>query len=122
MGERCMSGTLPSLTGIRRIVQSPESVSIYSERGPIQRIIPMTTRPHHSPKVRRWWGDSRGHWEGQTLVVDVTNFTPKTGLPGQLTGSRADEKVFRRHGTLRGGENRRQSRSVNLLAGGIALP
>ena len=41
------------------------------------RNIPITTAPHLPSSVRQWWGDSRGHWEGDTLVVDVTNFTPK---------------------------------------------
>ena len=45
--------------------------------GEFQRVIPITTRPHLPSSVRQWWGDSRGHWEGDTLVVDVTNFTPK---------------------------------------------
>ena len=42
-----------------------------------QRIIPITNAPHLLATVRQWWGDSRGHWEGETLVVDVTNFNAK---------------------------------------------
>jgi hypothetical protein len=42
------------------------------------RIIPLDGRPHLPPNVTQWLGDSRGHWEGNTLVVDTTNFTPKT--------------------------------------------
>ena len=46
------------------------------------RIIPITTDPHPSASIREWWGDSRGRWEGDTLVVDVTNFSPKFNFQG----------------------------------------
>ena len=42
------------------------------------RIVPLDGRPHLSPDTRQWLGDARGHWEGDTLVVDTTNFTDKT--------------------------------------------
>ena len=45
-------------------------------------MIPVTDRPHLPQDVRQWWGDSRGRWEGETLVVDVTNFSPKTDFRG----------------------------------------
>ena len=87
MNERCLQGKLADLSGgglagaIRhRIVQSPGFVSIYYDARQGQgfhRTIPITTAPHLPPTVRQWRGDSRGHWEGNTLVVDVTNFTPK---------------------------------------------
>ena len=38
--------------------------------------------PHLPPNIRQWYGDSRGHWEGNTLVIDVTNFSPKTDFQG----------------------------------------
>ena len=47
-----------------------------------QRIIPVTERSHLPSHVRQWWGDSRGHWEEETLVVDVTNFSPKSDFLG----------------------------------------
>jgi hypothetical protein len=46
------------------------------------RMIPLDGRPHLSSSVRQWLGDSRGHWEGNTLVVDTTNFTSKTKFKG----------------------------------------
>jgi hypothetical protein len=89
LGERCMSGQLPDFGGAAgfflQIVQSPATVSIFYDTGQgqaWQRIIPVTDRPHLPSHVRQWWGDSRGRWEGKTLVVDVTNFSPKTDFQG----------------------------------------
>jgi hypothetical protein len=77
LGMRCMSAMLPDFTGYRQIVQSPGSVSIFYDTGQGQgwhRVIPITSAPHLPANVRTWWGDSRSRWEGNTLVVDVTNF------------------------------------------------
>jgi hypothetical protein len=85
LGERCMSGNLPDFGGFRQIVQSPKSVSIFYDVGQGQgwhRIIPVDGSPHLPSSIRNWWGDSRGKWEGDTLVVDVTNFSPKTDYQG----------------------------------------
>jgi hypothetical protein len=87
LSERCMQARLPDFGGFRRIVQSPGSVSIFYDVGQgqgWQRTIPITGRPHLPSQVRQWWGDSRGRWEGNTLVVDVTNFSPKTDFQGSL--------------------------------------
>lgn len=80
LAERCMGAGLPDFGGYRRIVQSPGAVSIFYDTGQgqgWQRVIPVTTRPHLPANVRLRFGDSRARWEGQTLVVDVTNFSPK---------------------------------------------
>jgi hypothetical protein len=80
MTERCMGAVLPDFGGYRRIVQAPGTVSIFYDTGQgqgWQRIIPMNGTPHLPSSVRQRFGDSRGHWEGNTLVVDVTNFSPK---------------------------------------------
>jgi hypothetical protein len=85
LAERCMGAMLPDFGGFRQIVQSREAVSIFYDTGQgqgWQRIIPVTDRPHLPAHVRQWWGDSRGRWEGNTLVVDVTNFSPKTDFRG----------------------------------------
>jgi hypothetical protein len=89
LGERCMAAVLPDFGGAAgffpQIVQSPGSVSVFYDTGQgqgWQRVIPVTARPHLPPNIRQWWGDSRGRWEGNTLVVDVTNFTPKTDYQG----------------------------------------
>ena len=80
MGERCMGAVLPDFGGYRRIVQSPGTVSIFYDTGQGQgweRIVPVGNSPHLPPSIRLRFGDSRGRWEGNTLVVDVTNFSPK---------------------------------------------
>jgi len=90
LGERCMGGLLPDFGtefggSYRRIVQAPGSVAILYDVGQGQgfpRTIPITTEPHLPSNIRQRFGDSRGHWEGNTLVVDVTNFTPKTNFQG----------------------------------------
>jgi hypothetical protein len=61
-----------------QILQSPGYVTILTEMIHDFRIIPLDGRPHIAENIRQWLGDSRGHWEGATLVVDTTNFTDKT--------------------------------------------
>jgi len=80
MTERCMGAVLPDFGGYRRIVQAPGSVSIFYDTGQgqgWQRVIPVDGRPHLPSSIRQRFGDSRGQWDGDTLVVDVTNFSPK---------------------------------------------
>jgi hypothetical protein len=61
-----------------QIVQAPGYVAISMEMIHDVRIIPLDPRPHVSRSVRQWLGDSRGHWEGTTLVVDTTNFSDQS--------------------------------------------
>jgi hypothetical protein len=65
-----------------QIVQTRDYVAIESEMIHDVRIIPLDGRPHVSPFIRQWMGDSVGHWEGDTLVVDTTNFTGMTHFRG----------------------------------------
>jgi hypothetical protein len=102
LGERCMAATLPDFGGAAgfypQIIQSKDSISIFYDTGQgqgWQRIIPITNRPHLPSSVRQWWGDSRARWEGDTLVVDVTNFTAKTDFQGSRENLHLVEK-FRR--------------------------
>jgi hypothetical protein len=78
--SRCiMRSALPRLsTGYNNnyeIVQTPGYVAILQEQMHETRIIPLNGLPHLTGSVRQWLGDSRGHWEGDTLVVETTNFT-----------------------------------------------
>ena len=78
-------GTWESGGGHHRIVQSPGTVSIYYEYGPhggVYRTIPLDRRPHLPSEIRQWLGDARGHWDGDTLIVDTTNFSDRTNYEG----------------------------------------
>ena len=65
-----------------QIVQGPGTMAIFVEMIHDVRVIPTDGRPHLPADVRQWMGDSRGHWEGDTLVVDTTNFSNKTNFRG----------------------------------------
>src|SRR5215472_9893120 len=88
--ERCLTGGLPEFGtnfggSFRRIVQTAGGISIFYDVGQgqgWQRNIVMNGTPHLPANIRQWYGDSRGHWEGNTLVIDVTNFSPKTDFQG----------------------------------------
>jgi hypothetical protein len=89
LSERCLlwaSAGPPMLpTGYNsnyEIVQIPGYVVILVEMIHDARVIPLDGRPHLGPGVRQWLGDSRGHWEGNTLVVDTTNFNGKAAFRG----------------------------------------
>jgi hypothetical protein len=72
----------------QQIVQGKGMVSIMEEMVHEARIIPTDGRPHASPNVRSYMGDSRGHWEGNTLVVETTNFIGnRTGIVGNGGGT-----------------------------------
>jgi len=81
LGVRCMTfGGPPILPSVSnsdlQIVQSAGNVLLEWEWDSTPRIVPLDGRPHLSSGIRRWNGDSRGHWEGNTLVVETANFRP----------------------------------------------
>lgn len=79
-----------------QIFQTPGLVAILDEEIHHVRLIPLDGRPHLSQNIRRWNGDSRGHWEGTTLVVETTNFNDKTRLRyGGSSNTRAVERFTR---------------------------
>ena len=79
-----------------QIFQAPGYVVIHQEiRTNAVRIIPLDGRPHLPPTMRQWPGDSRGHWEGETLVVDTINFTNKTHFQGSGEGLHVIERFTR---------------------------
>ncbi len=79
-GERCMTDGVPMFwlgyNPNHQIVQTPDHVVILHEMFRDRRIIPITDQPHAS--VRQWNGDIRGHWDGDTLVVESTHFVDGT--------------------------------------------
>jgi len=79
-----------------RIVQTPDLVAIYIEMIHDVRLIPLDGRPHLPSNIRSWMGDSRGHWEGDTLVVDTTNFTDKTSFHGSDKNLHVIERFTRK--------------------------
>ncbi len=78
-----------------QIFQVPGYVVVYQELIHEPRIIPLDGRPHLPESVRQWLGDSRGHWEGDTLVVETTNFTPKTNFRGSRDTLHLTERYTR---------------------------
>lgn len=99
--ERCMGVTIPctgGLCGFSRIVQGPAWVGIYYEQGHgggAYRRIPLDGRPHLPSHVRQWMGDSVGRWEGDTLVVDTTNFSDRTSYMGAGANLHLTERFAR---------------------------
>jgi len=65
-----------------QIVQTPGAILIFTEMVHDARFVHMDGRPHLPQNIRQWKGDSIGHWEGDTLVVDTTNFTDQTNFRG----------------------------------------
>ncbi len=89
LGERCLlwrTAGPPMLPGPYnnnfQIIQAPGYVVIVNEMIHDVRFIPLDGRPHLPAGIRQWRGDPRGHWEGNTLVVDSANFTAKTRFSG----------------------------------------
>jgi hypothetical protein len=102
--DRCISlGAVGSLTpkiygNAHRIVQAPGIVALTDEMIHETRIIPLDSRPHPGKKILSYMGDSRGHWEGDTLVVETTNFNGKVNYSG--LGSTLVEKFTRMEPSL----------------------
>jgi hypothetical protein len=96
-GDRCMLGTTPDLNGFRRIVQGADSIAMGYDTGQgqgFQRVINLTG-DHPSSKVRLRHGDSRGRWEGETLVIETANFSPKFPFRGAAENRKLVERYTR---------------------------
>jgi hypothetical protein len=95
LSERCISygapRTQPNYNSYTQIVQSPDNVVLLQEMIHDARVVPLTTRPHLPKKLRQLHGDSRGRWDGDTLVVETTNY-----LNG-FQGSTPDVKLTERY-------------------------
>lgn len=92
--ERCITrgvpgGIFPPGYGAGyQILQGPGYVAIVYEMIHEARIIPVDGRPHIGPRIRQWNGDSRGRWEGNTLVVDITNYNDKGNVATNVATQR----------------------------------
>jgi hypothetical protein len=93
IGERCLvwphQGPPIMPTGYNsnlEIRQAPGYVVIITEMLPDPRIVPLDGRPHIASSVKQWLGDSRGHYEGDTLVIETTNYSGRTQVPGTPQG------------------------------------
>ena len=100
---RCITFGVPRLGGnfgagpfsYYQIRQSPGYVVFFMEAIHDARIIPLDGRPHLPQAIRTWNGDSRGRWEGQTLVVDTANFSPKSNFMGSAENLHLVERFTR---------------------------
>jgi hypothetical protein len=100
---RCITYGVPRIGGnfgagpysYYQILQTPEYVVVEMEMVHEARIIPLDGRPHLPPGIRQWNGDSRGHWEGKTLVVDTTNFSTSSNFMGSAENLHLTERFTR---------------------------
>jgi hypothetical protein len=104
LSERCLLGfgstsgppALPDYfyNDLHQIVQTPDSIMILTEMVHDARIVRMNAQ-HLPQNIRRWMGDSVGRWEGDTLVIDTTNFTDKTRFRGSTENLHVVERLKR---------------------------
>src|SRR5687768_3487396 len=105
--DRCITrGVLGSILPViynngNEIVQGPGFVAIRNEMIHETRIVPLDGRPHLTPAIRSYMGDSRGWWEGSTLVVETTNLNGRTGVGGNGGGGSSDRAKLTERFTLR---------------------
>jgi hypothetical protein len=101
LSERCivMGDPAPLMPGPYnnnvQLFQTPNYVVILVEQIHDARIVPLDGRPHLTPNVRQWLGDSRGRWEGDTLVVETTNFNGKRPVEESAAGLHLVERFTR---------------------------
>lgn len=104
LSERCLLGfgstsgppALPDYfyNDLHQIVQTPDSIMILTEMVHDARVVRMNAQ-HLPQNIRRWMGDSVGHWDGDTLVIDTTNFTDKTRFRGSTENLHVIERLTR---------------------------
>jgi hypothetical protein len=99
LGERCITFGIPRLTAayssVFQIFQSPTEVVFVMETIHNARVISLDGRAHLPPALAQWDGNSRGRWEGDTLVVDTTGFSAKSDMMGSSTGLHLVERFTR---------------------------
>ena len=101
LGSRCVYSNAgppmlpPGYNPAYEILQSKDTVTILIEMLHEARVIPLDGRPHAPEGYRSWLGDSRGHWEGETLVVETTNFNDKAAFRGASENMKVIERFTR---------------------------
>jgi hypothetical protein len=85
----------PGYNPAYQIVQSKDTVMILIENQHEARVIPIDTKQHNPQGVRQWLGDSVGHYEGNTLVVETTNFNSRTAFQGSSPDMKVTERFTR---------------------------
>jgi hypothetical protein len=99
LGERCVNFGVPKLgagyNSYYQIVQTPTHVVFMSEMAHDARIIPLDGRSHPDKKIQNWNGEPRGRWEGDTLVVESKNFSPKSQFRGSAENLHLIERFTR---------------------------
>ena len=102
LSERCILGfnagppmTPSAYNNNVQLFQTPDTVVIFNEMVHDARIVPLDGRPHLAGSVRQWMGDSRGRWEGDTLVVETTNFLRETSFTGSSANLHLVERFTR---------------------------
>ena len=105
LGERCILGfnsgppMLPSAYNNNvHLLQTPDHVVILNEMVHNARVVPLNGAPHLPSALKQWVGDSRGRWEGDTLVVDTTNFLGQTSFQGSSANLHLIERFTRASG------------------------
>jgi hypothetical protein len=75
--------------------QGPGYVVVTQEMIHNSRVIPIADRPHIGSAIQQYYGDARGHWEGETLVIETTNFTDKTAFRNSTSALKVTERITR---------------------------
>ena len=126
LGDRCLHFDAPRMgagyNSYFQLAQTPTHVAIFQEMGHFTRVIPIDGRPRVDDGIRLWAGDARGRWEGDTLVVETTNYSPQARFSG-ATGNlhlverytRVGPGVLRHEITLRDADTWTRPWTVELL-------
>ena len=86
LGDRCLHFAVPNMgsgyNSYFQLLQTPEQITIIQEMGHLVRTIPLDGRPHLDGRIDQWAGNARGHWDGDTLVVETRNYDPRSRYSG----------------------------------------
>ena len=126
LGDRCLHFDAPRMgagyNSYFQLAQTPTHVALFQEMGHFTRVIPLDGRPRVDDGIRLWAGDARGRWEGDTLVVETTNYSPRARFSGATANlhlveryTRVGPGVLRHEITLRDADTWTRPWTVELL-------